>query len=86
MGVNPDTGLWVGCVIFLGLWLVIGPLLALYVHMRTRDRTEAKANAILLAEPIIRQMHSIIKNINVENVNEAINSKDIRGKYAFDTR
>jgi len=40
--------------------------------------SESKANAILLAEPIIRQMHSTLKNFNVDEVNEAINSKDIR--------
>ena len=44
--------------------------------------SESKANAILLAEPIVRQMHRMIKNINVEEVNEAMNSKNIRGKSA----
>lgn len=41
---------------------------------------ESKANAILLAEPIIKQMHQQIKNIDIDEANEAINSKDIRGK------
>jgi len=39
---------------------------------------ESKANAILLAEPIIKQMHQQIRNINIDEANDAINSKDIR--------
>jgi len=42
---------------------------------------EAKANAILTAEPLIRQMHDMIKHINLERVQEAINSEAIRSKY-----
>ncbi len=39
---------------------------------------EAKGNGVLAAEPIIRQMHSIVKGINLDNVHQAINSQPIR--------
>ncbi|CAG7838313.1 unnamed protein product [Allacma fusca] len=39
---------------------------------------EAKANAVLAAEPIIRQMYGIIKEISLDQVNEAINSEALR--------
>ncbi len=41
---------------------------------------EAKANAILTAEPLIRQMHQLVKGINLEQVQGAINSEAIRSK------
>jgi len=41
---------------------------------------EAKANAILAAEPIIRQMYALVKAINLEHINQAMNSEAIRSK------
>jgi hypothetical protein len=39
---------------------------------------EAKANAVLAAEPIIRQMYGIIKEMSLDELNEAINSEALR--------
>jgi len=39
---------------------------------------EAKANAVVAAEPIIRQMHEIVKGINLEHVHQAVNSEAFR--------
>jgi len=39
---------------------------------------EAKANAILAADPIIRQVYGIVKGINLDQVNETINSEALR--------
>jgi len=39
---------------------------------------EAKVNAILAAEPLIRQMHEWAKGISLNQVHEAINSEAIR--------
>lgn len=41
---------------------------------------EAKGNAVLVAEPIIRQMHSIVKGISLDHVHQAINSEPIRSE------
>lgn len=40
---------------------------------------EVKGNAVLAAEPLIRQMHAIIKGISLQHAHEAINSEAIRG-------
>ncbi|ODM99314.1 hypothetical protein Ocin01_07368 [Orchesella cincta] len=39
---------------------------------------EAKANAVIAAEPVIRQMFSLVKSINLDDINEAMNSEAIR--------
>jgi DNA gyrase/topoisomerase IV subunit A len=39
---------------------------------------EAKGNAVLAADPIIRQMHALVKGMNLEQVHQAINSEAIR--------
>jgi len=39
---------------------------------------EAKANAVIAAEPVIRQMFSLVKSINLQDINEAMNSDVIR--------
>jgi len=41
---------------------------------------EEKANAILAAEPIIRQIHDITKRIKIDEINRALNSEEIRSK------
>lgn len=44
---------------------------------------EAKANAVIAAEPIIRQMFSLVKSINLQDINDAMNSESIRSKFTF---
>ncbi|CAL8088374.1 unnamed protein product [Orchesella dallaii] len=39
---------------------------------------EAKANAVIAAEPVIRQMFALVKTINLDDINEAMNSEAIR--------
>lgn len=41
---------------------------------------EAKANAVIAAEPVIRQMFSLVKSINLQDISEAMNSEAIRSK------
>ena len=46
MGVKEDN-LWNGTYIFLGVWVVSALLLGQYVHIRTKDRTQAGDNRIM---------------------------------------
>ena len=46
MGVHKNAGLLVGSLMFVGLWIVSGIILSLYVLVRTRDRKMAQGNAM----------------------------------------
>lgn len=39
-----EDGLWSGTLIFMGIFLVAGLVLGQYVHIRTKDRTQAADN------------------------------------------
>lgn len=41
---------------------------------------EAKANAVIAAEPVIRQMFALVKSINLQDISESMNSEAIRSK------
>lgn len=41
---------------------------------------EAKANAILAAEPFIHQTHALLQQIDLNKINEAMNSEEIRSE------
>lgn len=44
---------------------------------------EAKANAVIAAEPVIRQMFALVKTINLQEIDEAMNSEAIRSECIF---
>jgi hypothetical protein len=44
MGVYHEDGLLYGSLIFIGLAVVIAPILAVYVRARTKDATERSSN------------------------------------------
>ena len=48
MGVKKSDGIKWGSIIFLCLWIVFGIFYAVYVYVRTKDRTMAKSNALYI--------------------------------------
>ena len=44
MGVSPDSILPIGSLIYLGVFLVLGPIIAFYSRSRTKDHTMKSTN------------------------------------------